>query len=146
MFSLDTLRKARHFPLLFHLLIELSSVSVRISAEVVKPNADTPFEGLFSINLELNEMASPAFQTARYIPIDPPYCLDWKKLTHNVPTALVITKLKSSTSLTKSTVAPAPSMPSRCALLLGSLAGKSVRISVLNATRETCLMRQPSRF
>ena len=37
----------------------------RVSAEVVAPFADRPFDGLFTITTELGPMASPAFETGR---------------------------------------------------------------------------------
>ncbi|RPB02174.1 hypothetical protein L873DRAFT_1834325 [Choiromyces venosus 120613-1] len=40
-------------------------VLARVSAEVVKPFADRPFEGVFTITTELGPMASPAFETGR---------------------------------------------------------------------------------
>lgn len=40
-------------------------VLVQVSAEVTKPFADRPFDGLFIITTELSPMASPAFETNR---------------------------------------------------------------------------------
>ncbi|CUS14229.1 unnamed protein product [Tuber aestivum] len=40
-------------------------VLARVSAEVVKPFADRPFEGIFTITTELGPMASPAFEPGR---------------------------------------------------------------------------------
>ncbi|PWW79534.1 hypothetical protein C7212DRAFT_291353 [Tuber magnatum] len=40
-------------------------VLARVSAEVVKPFTDRPFEGIFTITTELGPMASPAFEPGR---------------------------------------------------------------------------------
>ncbi|CAO3679963.1 unnamed protein product [Umbelopsis vinacea] len=40
-------------------------VSAKVSAEVVRPRADKPTEGLLLFNTEISPMASPAFETGR---------------------------------------------------------------------------------
>ncbi|CAK9439199.1 uncharacterized protein LODBEIA_P34230 [Lodderomyces beijingensis] len=42
-----------------------SKISVRISAQIVKPYEDRPFEGIFVINSEISPMASLKFDTTR---------------------------------------------------------------------------------
>lgn len=42
-----------------------SKLTVRVSAEVVKPFEDRPFEGIFTINTEISPMASPQFEQGR---------------------------------------------------------------------------------
>lgn len=46
-----------------------SRVMVRISAEVTKPYRDRPFDGIFSISIELSPIASPAFEDGRSVSI-----------------------------------------------------------------------------
>ena len=43
------------------------SVVARISAEVTRPYADRPFNGVFTIATELSPMASPAFEVGRSV-------------------------------------------------------------------------------
>ncbi|EWC44484.1 exosome complex component rrp45 [Drechslerella stenobrocha 248] len=45
-------------------------VLARISAEVTKPRADRPFEGLFTISTEMGPMASPVFEAGRPTDLD----------------------------------------------------------------------------
>ncbi|CCE85745.1 Piso0_005372 [Millerozyma farinosa CBS 7064] len=42
-----------------------TKLTVRVSAEVVKPFEDRPFEGIFTINTEISPMASPQFEQGR---------------------------------------------------------------------------------
>lgn len=42
------------------------SIVVRISAEVTKPRDDRPFDGIFTIAMELTAMGSPAWENGRY--------------------------------------------------------------------------------
>lgn len=42
-----------------------TKLAVRISAEIVQPYEDRPFEGLFTINTEISSMASPQFENGR---------------------------------------------------------------------------------
>lgn len=42
-------------------------VLARVSAEVSKPFSDRPFDGIFQITTELGPMASPAFETGRFV-------------------------------------------------------------------------------
>ncbi|KAJ5888670.1 Exoribonuclease phosphorolytic domain 1 [Penicillium taxi] len=50
-----------------HVKLQLgkTSIVVRISAEVTKPREDRPFDGLFSINMELTAMGSPAWENGK---------------------------------------------------------------------------------
>lgn len=42
-----------------------TKLSVRVSATIVKPYDDRPFEGIFTINTEISPMASPQFEHGR---------------------------------------------------------------------------------
>lgn len=42
-------------------------VLCNVSAEVTAPYTDRKFDGIFTINCELSPMASPAFETGRYV-------------------------------------------------------------------------------
>jgi exosome complex RNA-binding protein Rrp42 (RNase PH superfamily) len=44
----------------------LYSLVVLISAEVTKPREDRPYDGVFTIALELTNMGSPAWENGRY--------------------------------------------------------------------------------
>ncbi|KAL2834102.1 ribosomal protein S5 domain 2-type protein [Aspergillus pseudoustus] len=50
-----------------HVKVQLGKTSliVRISAEVAKPHDDRPFDGIFSIAMELTAMGSPAWENGR---------------------------------------------------------------------------------
>ncbi|CAH2355270.1 exosome complex component Rrp45p [[Candida] railenensis] len=43
----------------------LTKLAVRISAEILQPYEDRPFEGLFTINTEISPMASPHFENGK---------------------------------------------------------------------------------
>lgn len=45
----------------------MDSLIVRISSEVTKPRDDRPFDGLFTIAMELTAMGSPAWDNGRYV-------------------------------------------------------------------------------
>ena len=38
-----------------------------MSAEVLKPHTDRPFDGIFTVSLELTNMGSPAWENGRYV-------------------------------------------------------------------------------
>lgn len=42
-------------------------VLARVSADVVSPFSDRPFDGIFTITTELGPMASPAFEVGRLV-------------------------------------------------------------------------------
>ena len=48
-------------------VLNIARVLARISAEVTQPFPDRRFDGIFTIVTELSPMASPAFETGRYV-------------------------------------------------------------------------------
>jgi exosome complex component RRP45 len=52
-----------------------ASVIVRISAEVTLPRPERDSDGIFTVSVELNDMAIPAFDTGRYALLQVHFCI-----------------------------------------------------------------------